>query len=194
MNEPTPEGDVRRLVLATALGAVPIVLATQFRGGAAPQWAGRYLLETGFLLAVVGWAALAHQRPRALRAAFAALAVAVTASGVAWLVVRSHDVAQTVATLDHRPEPVIVSGLYHLAREGGATYGDHRWLTLSPGPGGGPPDAARVLAAADVDRFASVQPQDQRPLAVPGYTAGATSDLRLFDGVHLRVTSWRRSS
>ncbi len=36
-----------------------------------------------------------------------------------WLGVRSHDVDRTIATLEARPEPVIVSGLFHLAREGG---------------------------------------------------------------------------
>ena len=179
------------MALAVALIGIPFVLVTQFTGGANPQWAGRYLLVSGFLLATFGWAALATRHP-VLRGAFALLAVVVTIGGVAWLQVRSHDVERAFAALESRPEPVTVSSLYFFAREGGATYGDHRWLTLSPGPGGGAADAARVLTAAGIDEFASVQPTATRPLRFPGFTPAGTSDLRLFDGVDLTVKSWRK--
>lgn len=181
-----------RLVATIAIGAVPIVLATQFRGGAGPQWAGRYLLVSGFLLAVVGWAAL-ERRPRAVQGAFAGVAALVTVFGLAWLSVRSHDVDRAVAALESRPEPVLVSDVYHLAREGGATYGHKRWLTLSPAPGGSPADAAAVLDEAGVDTFASVELEAEPPATFPGFRAKTPSDLRLFDGVDLRVTSWERS-
>lgn len=180
------------VVLAVALGAIPLVLATQFRGGAGPQWAGRYLLVSGFLLAVLGWAAL-ERRPPVLRTAFAGLALATTAFGLVWLHVRSHDVDRTIATLERRPEPVLVSGVYHLAREGGATYGDKRWLTLSPTPQGTPAAVAKVLQQAGIDRFASVELAGERPRRYPGFTAAGTSTVTLFEGVDLRVTSWRRS-
>lgn len=183
----------RVVLLAIALGAVPLVLATQFRGGAGPQWAGRYLLVSGFLLANLGWAAL-EGRPPVLRTAFAGLAVATTAFGLAWLQVRSHDVDRTIAALERRPEPVLVSGVYHLAREGGATYGDKRWLTLAPTPGGTPDAAAGVLERAGVGRFASVELAVDPPRRYPGFTAAGTSTVALFEGVDLRVTSWRRSS
>ena len=189
-NSARPNG--RPLVLAIALGAIPIVLATQFRGGAAPQWAGRYLLPTGLLLAVVGWAAL-ERRPRPVQAAFAGLAAVVTVFGLAWLSVRSHDVERAVAALESRPEPVLVSDVYFLAREGGATYGDKRWLTLSPGSGGTPADAARILEDAGVETFASVELEAEPPMTFQGFRAKTPSDLRLFDGVDLRVTTWRRS-
>ncbi len=104
-------------VAVVALAAVPLVLATQFRGGAAPQWAGRYLLLSGFLLAVLGWTALERRAPR-LRVAMAALAAATTVAGVAWLALRSHDVDRAIAALEARTEPVLVSDVYHLAREG----------------------------------------------------------------------------
>lgn len=181
-----------RLVATIALGAIPIVVATQLRGGAGPQWAGRYLLPSGLLLAVVGWAAL-ERRPKPVQAAFAGVAALVTVFGIAWLSVRSHDVDRAVAALEARPEPVLVSGVYHLAREGGATYGDKRWLTLSPAPGGGPTDATNALQAAGVTAFAAVELEAERPLTFPGYRAKRPSDLRLFDGVDLRVTAWERS-
>src|SRR5207302_2400038 len=44
----------RRLLVAVALCALPIVWAFQFLGGAYAQWGGRYVLMSGFLLAVVG--------------------------------------------------------------------------------------------------------------------------------------------
>ena len=47
--------DPRRRILAViALVALPGVWLLQYTGGAGPQWGGRYVLCTGFLLAVVG--------------------------------------------------------------------------------------------------------------------------------------------
>ena len=182
------------VVLAITLGAVPLVLATQFRGGAGPQWAGRYLLLSGFLLAVAGLAALAA-RPAVLRAAVVALAVAVTAFGAAWLRIRSHDVARNIAALEARPEEVLVSDLYHLAREGGATYGDKRWLTLTDRRRD-VPLAATVLERAGVDTFAAIEqstaPRDA--LDFPGFEPTERTTLRLFDGVDLRITRWEATS
>jgi hypothetical protein len=192
MSDPS-RPDVRRvLLLVVALGAAPLVLATQFRGGAGPQWAGRYLLVSGFLLAVVGWAAL-ERRPPILRGAFAALALGTTAFGVTWLSVRSHDVDRTIATLERRPEPVLLSGVYFLAREGGATYGDHRWLTLSLNPGGTTADAARVLTEAGVATFATVEYDGAKARTFAGFRPTSATRLTLFDGVDLQITSWRRS-
>ena len=183
--------DARRLALAVAVGSVPIVLATQFRGGAAPQWAGRYLLASGFLLAVAGWAGLSRRDSSALARASAALAVVVTGFGLAWLSVRSHDVARTIAAIEARDEDVLVSDVYHLAREGGATYGDRRWLTLTDGRRDAP-RAARLLSAADVATFAAVEPATAPPdrLEFPGFEPTDRTTLRLFDGVDLRITRW----
>ncbi|MBW3650753.1 MAG: hypothetical protein KY458_09330 [Actinobacteria bacterium] len=183
--------DVAAIVVAIGVGAVPLVLATQFRGGAAPQWGGRYLLVSGALLAVVGWALLS-ERPRPVQAGFAVLSVAVTLFGLSWMSVRTREVARTIDALDRRPESVIVSGVYHLAREGGAFYGNKRWLTL--GPLAGPPAAASVLTAAGVSSFASVELAEEPPLHYPGFELVNTGGLRLFDGVQLRVSSWRRGS
>ncbi len=180
-----------RTVSVIAVAAMPVVLAAQFRGGAAPQWGGRYLLVSGTLLAVVGWTLLS-ERPVPVQAACTVLAVAVTVFGLVWTSVRTSDVARTVAALDQRPEPVVVSGVYHLAREGGAFYGSKRWLTL--GPGAGPSAATAVLSAAGVDSFASVEFASDPLLRYPGYELVNSGGLRLFDGVELRVASWRRGS
>jgi hypothetical protein len=191
--------DAPTVLAGIAVGAVPLVVLFQFRGGAGPQWAGRYLLTTGFLLAVLGLAAAAEGRlARPIAGAVAILAVGVTAFGVTWYAVRPHDVARTIATLERRPEPVIVSNVYHLAREGAVAdaAGDKRWLTIGGSPEATPAAADAVLVASGTGRFAFVDFASTRPPApdrVPHFVPEGRRDLRLFAGVTLRVTSYRRS-
>ena len=183
------------LPLAIAVGAVPIVLLTQYRGGAAPQWGGRYLLPSGLLLTVIAVANL-RMLAKPVARAMVAFAVAVTGFGVAWLAVRSHDVERTMQAIAARDEPVVVSAVAHLAREGGAFYDkDTRWLTaLSPAEA---EEAAEVVRRAGEREFVLVQyaaeglPGDE---TFPGFErAGGSATLRLFDGVDLRLTTWRRT-
>jgi hypothetical protein len=113
----------------------------------------------------------------------------VTAFGGAWLVVRSHDVSRTMRALDARPEPLIISSVPHLAREGGAFYGEKRWLT-APGPRG------RALAAgiaehAGITRFVLVQYGDDAQIQageLPGWRARSVARQAFLPGVPLRVT------
>jgi hypothetical protein len=184
---------------AVAIGAVPLVLATQFRGGAGPQWGGRYLLLSGFLLAVVGMAVVFRpSTPKPVALAMAALCAGVTTFGLAWVHERTHDVDRAIAAINRRPEPVIVSGIFHLAREGGATYrappddGGKRWLTMTPTAG--PAMVADVLRRAGMTTFADVVVRGAPRRQYPGYEPGATTHLRLFDGVDLEVTTWRTPS
>ncbi|HEX4978769.1 MAG TPA: hypothetical protein VFV35_01775 [Acidimicrobiales bacterium] len=185
-------GGWRRWPAAVALAALPVVLATQYRGGAAPQWAGRYLLASGLILAALGISALAEQEAAARRAT-ALLSVLVTATGVAWLSARSHDVQRTIAALEARPEQVIVSAVDHLAREGGATYGNRRWLTASSGAQR--TEAAEVASAAGATSllFVEVEQAPALDLAAPGWQRGRRERLMLFDDVALRLTTWTRS-
>ncbi|HEX7168704.1 MAG TPA: hypothetical protein VF230_17120 [Acidimicrobiales bacterium] len=184
-------------VVGVALAAIPIIAATQYRGGAGPQWAGRYLLASGLLLTAVGAAALTRLH-RAVAAAVVALAAAVTVFGLAWLSVRSHDVADAVATIEAQGADVVVSGVAHLAREGGATYGDRRWLTATTDER--VREAADVMAepGADVGSFALVEYAGDGPRDVPeardldGWQVVAGAGLRLFDGVWLWISTWER--
>jgi hypothetical protein len=177
-------------------GALPVVLATQFRGGAAPQWAGRYVLVSGLLLTIAGAVLVARPSasvPVAVRRAAVGACAVVTALGLAWLSVRSHDVDRTIAAINARPEPVVVSAIAHLAREGGATYGDMRWLTavdvdLRQ-------EAADVVRATGLDRFVLVElaasPSTDGP---EGWRrTGSDDTIELFDDVDLRLTSWVRT-
>lgn len=181
---------VHLVVLAIALAAVPVVLVFQFVGGAGPQWGGRYLLPSSFLLLVAGWVRLGGGRRR-IAGAFVAISVVITGFGLVWLQVRSHQVERAIAAIDRRPEAVVVSSLGHLAREGGASYGERRWLTRYPGATA--EGLRAVLDGAGVSTVATVELATAPAVTMPGFRAVDRSRLRLFRGADLRITSWRRT-
>jgi len=179
-----------RPVLAIALLALPLVWAFQFMGGAGPQWAGRYILPSGLLLGAVGIARL-DLLARWARRALVGGSAAVTCFGLVWLSVRSHEVARTVDALSRRPEPVLVSNVAHLAREGGWFVADHRWLTASVAENA---RAAEVVRSAGFDAFALVGIDGDRPApAITGWSAVGSDTLRYFSGVSLRITTFERT-
>ena len=181
----------RRIPMA-ALVALPVVWRFQFTGGAAPQWAGRYVLPTTVVLVALGASRLSDI-DRWVRRGLVSLAVCVTAFGVAWLSVRSHDVGGAGEALAARPEPVLVSRVAHLFREEGHWYGDKRWLTVPTSAE--EPLLEPVLESAGVDRFGWVDLdlEDATPPAVTGYRAGASSTVPFLSGVRLRVTEYVRA-
>ena len=112
-----------------ALGPLPLVWAVQFTGGAGPQWGGRYELLSGFVLTVVGVAAVSQQR-RWVQVWAVVLALAMTGFGASWMVIRTHTIDDASRQIAARPEALVVSTWSHLFREGGAYYTpDRRWLT-----------------------------------------------------------------
>lgn len=178
-----------RYVLGVALVGLPLVWATQFSGGASPQWAGRYLLVSGLFLGVAGAVALAAL-PRWARTAAVGLAVTVTGFGVVWMSIRTHDFARAEAALHRRPEPVLVSRIGHLVREGGAFYGDRRWLTA-------PTDAdqkfaVHVIEQAGVTRFGLVEESvdADADADIPGWRRVGSEELELVAGLQITVTSY----
>ena len=52
-----------RIPVVIAVGALPIVWVFQYAGGASPQWGGRYVLLSGFLLATCGVVVLPMLQP-----------------------------------------------------------------------------------------------------------------------------------
>lgn len=119
-----------RVLVATALGALPLVWMLAWQGNHVAQWGGRYVLLSAALLTVlavgparrVGW-----QAPPVLL--LTGLTVVLAVFGLSWHVVRTDAVARAVeAVEDVGDDVVIVSDMAHLGREGGAWYGDHRWL------------------------------------------------------------------
>ena len=180
----------RRAVAAVALVALPFVWRFQFPGGAAPQWAGRYILVTGFVLGTLGVVALARLAPWA-RLGAVALAVAVTAFGVSWLVERSHDVGRAGRVLAHAPEPVLVSRIAHLARETGWYYRDHRWLTAVNATDEA--HAVEVVTAAGYDRLGLVELDAlAKPHELAGFHPTGRRLVPFFSGLPLRVTTYQR--
>ncbi len=179
-----------KLVALTALVPLPVAWAFQFRGGAVPQWAGRYVLCSGLLLAVVGLVA-AERMPRWARSGIIGLSALVTVAGMAWLAQRSREVAEAAALLQARPEPVLISPDGFVPREFGATYGDARWLAA--GTEGDLEFAFEVAAESGADAVALVAlHQHDDPLAFEGWDATETSEVPFIAGTELEVTTYRR--
>ncbi len=160
-----------RYPAAVAVAALPIAWLSQFSGGADPQWGGRYILLSGALLAVAGYVVLRDHR----RALVSVLVVAglVTAGGVAWLSVRSHTVADGMATILARDDEMLISRQTHMLREAGAFYDvDRKWLTATTAP-----ELRRAVAiarASGVREFALIGGSDQAaPASIGEYRRGA---------------------
>ncbi|MEO8695817.1 MAG: hypothetical protein ABI658_20020 [Acidimicrobiales bacterium] len=123
------ERSASRELALLALGPLPLVWAVQFTGGAGPQWGGRYELLSGFVLTVVGVAAISQHR-RWVQVWAITVALAMTTFGVGWMVLRTHTIDDASRQIAARPEQLVVSTWSHLFREGGAYYTpDRRWLT-----------------------------------------------------------------
>ena len=174
-----------RLPLATVV-ALPLVWRFQFTGGAAPQWAGRYLLPTTIVLVVIGAVHLTRI-DRWVGRGLVVLAVAVTAFGLAWLSVRSHDVGRSGEALARQPEPVLVSRIAHLFREEAHWYGDdRRWLTVPTSAE--EPLLAPLLERAGVDEFGWIDEAGARPPSIEGFEPRGERPVPFVSGVRLTVT------
>jgi hypothetical protein len=180
-----------RLLLAFALVPVPLVLAFQYTGGALPQWGGRYLLTSGFVLAAVGAAAL-PELVRWARIGAVALSVAVTALGLTWMAIRTHQVAAALAPLGERPEEILIWSDGFLPREFAAAYGEDRWLAgASPDRLDAALDVAGRAAPATIGVVTTGPTGDQGLApAIPGYHVTGTSELPFLDPVNLIITSY----
>ena len=176
-----------------AVAPLPLVLAFQYTGGALPQWGGRYLLTSGFLLAAVGAAALG-ELARWARLAIVGMAVAVSALGVAWLVVRTHQVGDALEPLRQRPEEVLIWTDGFLPREFAAIYGEGRWLAgaerverLAPAI-----NVARRVAPATIG-FVTTGVDGEAPAPspdIPGYRVTGREQVPFLDPVYLDITTY----
>ena len=149
-----------RLPAAIALAALPLVWLFQYRGGALPQWGGRYVLTSGLLLGAVGVARSGELRRWAQRL-FVGLAVAITALGLVWTSQRTHDIADVLDDVEARPERVVATDVQFFLRELGAGYSeDVRWLVVAE-----PEDLDEVgaIAADEGGGLALLQVDGRRP-------------------------------
>lgn len=184
---PRLPGPARVLVVA-ALVALPVVWAFQFIGGAGPQWGGRYVLGSAFLLGVAGVVALSDEQvPRQVLAAVVAMSVAVTAFGLVWLRDRSHDVDRLFDRVVEVQDEALIARNPFLLRESGPVALEHRWLSAYE-----PDDLvspARVLARAGIDRFSVLQVEGEPSPSIPGAEVTGVDRIAalgvVFEVVHL---------
>jgi hypothetical protein len=176
---------------AIALLALPLVWLFQYSGGAFPQWGGRYVLVSGVLLAVAGSTGVRRLvRPAAV--AVVALAVAVTATGVAWTSVRTHHFADGIRAVLAHGEPVLAVQLPHLLREGGAFYRpDARWLTAETRAE--LPRAVAILDETGTPGFTLVsRTPSGAPRALGPFDRGRSTPVDLISDVELVVSRYHR--
>jgi hypothetical protein len=179
-----------RLPATIACVALPLAWYAQYQGGADPQWGGRYILLSGTLLAVAGCVVLRDHR-RALTAVVA-LAAITTLAGVAWLSVRSHTVADGMATIVDRHDQMVISRQTHLLREGGAFYDDRaHWLTATTD--GQLRDAVRIARRTGATEFALIGGSDQpAPRTLGTFVRGRTELVPFIrPDVKVAVTTYR---
>ncbi len=180
-----------RVAATASLLALPAIWMVRWTGGQPLQWSGRYVLCTMLVLVVVGVVALPSLR-RPLPEMLVALSVAVTVFGLSWFGVHTHNVDRLFTTLDRRPEPVLVADglLADFPREGGAFYGDHRWLVAWQ-----PSDQNKAASVVDDAGFTSFGLVHLAAAPVPprigSFTRAGTTDLGDYQGVPIDVTSYR---
>lgn len=118
------------LVLGVALGALPLVWAASYVGGAGAQWGGRYTLTSTLLLAVVASVGLVRRHP-VVGPALLAVTVAVSALSLVWLGVRSRSVDSLFDEVAAVDADVVIARNGFLLREGGAATVGERWLSVA---------------------------------------------------------------
>jgi len=177
---------------AAAVVALPVVWAFQFIGAAGPQWGGRYVLGSSFLLGVLGIVALGRAEvPQAIARAVFAMSVVVTVFGVMWLSDRSHDVADLFDRVISVQEGPLVARNSFLLREAGPRSLNQQWLSANdPADLNGP---AGVVRDMGIDHFSVLQVEGQPEPDVQD--AEVTGKDRIpalgvvFEVVHLRFRS-----
>ena len=178
-----------RLPTVVACLALPLIWATQWSDPMRPQWGGRYALASGALLAVVAVVVLAEKR--VALSAVLALAVLVTGFGIAFLVERSHSIADGMETLVDRNDEALISLDPHVLREGGAFYeARHHWLTA--GDFTELRKAVRIVTAAGDRELALVLPASVTPpRTLSTFVLGRSERLRFRpDEPALRVATY----
>lgn len=178
----------RAFVASIALGSLPLVWATQYTGGAGPQWGGRYILTTGTVLVAIATAVLVGARARRVLVRVAAVGFAVTFFGVGWTVYRTASIGTAMEQLAAREETVLVFSDSHLSREGGVHAYREKWLAALTDETR--QEAADALVALGVDRIGYVQhDRGDVPTVLPGWEVVGTDRVRLIGDDYLLVST-----
>lgn len=170
-----------------AVGALPVVWAFQYGGGAGPQWGGRYQLVSGLVLAVLGVRVLAERAPVVGRW-LVALALCTTTCGVAWTVQRSHQVGDAFDELSTLSDELVISRSPFFLREGGVAVLDQRWLSISTS------DELRravdLAEAAGRDHIVVLTVGDDPPASIRGWRATSQDEIPLFSDEPIRLQTY----
>ncbi|MFT7600910.1 MAG: hypothetical protein ACI8TP_003858 [Acidimicrobiales bacterium] len=184
-----PVDPAGRIAWGAAVAGLPLVMLFQHVAGAVPQWGGRYLLTSGFVLAVCAVVALERDHQRALTVAFVVSAT-LAGFGSAWSIERTQTFAAVGQQLAGYDEPLVFFDDF-LPPEFGPVALEQSWLVAAT-------DADRslvndVFRERRIDRFGFVGPDDDR--AVPGFDGFAITDSRVIPilrGDEVRVTNFER--
>lgn len=186
------KGD-RWLAGVLALATLPFVWATQYTGGAGPQWGGRYVLLSGFVLMVIGIVSL-PRLTRLARRFLVLLPLAVTLFGFVWMVQRTHDTSSAGRALVDGPEPVLVfeRTLGFVPREFAAHSAGTRWLVAAdPGE---QERAALITTRAGFGSFGFVTLSlDKAPPRIADFARRDSRAVRFIGGIKLYVVDYQRS-
>ena len=184
--------DDTRVMLGTALGAVPLVWMLQWSGNHVPQWGGRYLLLTTVLLSIVATVTIAERGVRAgPMPLLLGLTVAVAVFGLLWHVQRTDIVGAAAAAVTATPEDSVVVSLHpQLGREFGAWYRDTRWLSADPTS---VDEALGVARRAEPEHIVVVERPSTGATAVtvPGYQLTGEASVPYLGG-DLLTRTWTR--
>ncbi|HMK12458.1 MAG TPA: hypothetical protein VK461_12790, partial [Acidimicrobiales bacterium] len=113
-----------------AVIAIPTVWMTEWVGGHAPQWGGRYLLLPTSLLIVLAASQVARLGARPLVVALLGLSAVMSVIGVVWHIDRTRSVARFAQDVMAVPNDVVVIGDQPwMGSEIGTWYGDRRFLS-----------------------------------------------------------------
>jgi hypothetical protein len=185
------ERAAQRIVFAVALAALPVVWITQYTGGAAPQWGGRYVLTSGLLLLVVGvcrW----DRFPRPAVLGVAVLAVLVSGYGALGLTIRSHGIATAGSAFADQPAEVLVWRSGFIPREFGERAVGRQWLVSFPAEP--EPLLVAVLEGAGASTYGVVQEAGgDPPPPAPGFEHTGRSSVDLI-GIEFTVDNYASSS
>lgn len=180
-----------RLVAAMALVALPVVFATQYTAGAGPQWGGRYLLLTGYLLTICGCVGLAG-RHRALLRGLVAAGIVVTAGGVWFASLRTNAVADDMDRIEAFADgDVVVWFDPVIAREGGPAIVEQRWLTTWADARAS--TTLEVLAAESIDRFVYIDHPSRQDPSFDGFVVVGDVGTETLEFFERRLTTFERT-
>ncbi|HTN78471.1 MAG TPA: hypothetical protein VMK16_02260 [Acidimicrobiales bacterium] len=119
-----------QVLFVGSLIAIPTVWMTEWVGGHAPQWGGRYLLLPTSLLIVLAASQVSRLGARPLVIALLGLSAAMSVVGVVWHIDRTRSVARFAEDVMAVPNDVVIIGDQPwMGSEIGTWYGDRRFLS-----------------------------------------------------------------